>query len=162
MLQRTLVPSFFLSFFFFYLPFLYLANLHVNDQFKSVQKHSNLTVWAGIVVHGCGRVCGCVWVGVFKCMWVQMGVHQCVWNEFSEYLLETRVLTSADFNTYSIRIFFTQFVIAIYFSFHLEHCTELCCNVFINCSKSFHMFGQLNIFFIIYCCRRIENFLLTF
>ena len=61
-------------------------------------------------VVGCAQVCfgmcGCVWVGVFKCMWVQMGVHQCVWNEFSEYLLETRVLTSADFNTYSIRIFY--------------------------------------------------------
>ena len=59
-------------------------------------------------VVGCAQVCfgmcGCVWVAVFKCMWVQMGVHQCVWNEFSEYLLEKRVLTSADFNTYSIRI----------------------------------------------------------
>ena len=28
-----------------------------------------------------------------------------VWDDFSEYLLETRVLTSADFNTYPIRIF---------------------------------------------------------
>ena len=32
-------------------------------------------------------------------------VHGYVWDEFSEYLLETRVLTSADFNTYPIRIF---------------------------------------------------------
>ena len=29
----------------------------------------------------------------------------CVLDEFSEYLLETRVNTSADFNTYPIRIF---------------------------------------------------------
>ena len=30
----------------------------------------------------------------------------CVWDESLEYLLETRVLTSADFNTYPIRIFY--------------------------------------------------------
>ena len=30
----------------------------------------------------------------------------CVLDEFSEYLLETRVNTSADFNTYPIRFFF--------------------------------------------------------
>ena len=29
----------------------------------------------------------------------------CVLDEFSEYLLETRFNTSADFNTYPIRIF---------------------------------------------------------
>ena len=29
----------------------------------------------------------------------------CVWDEFSEFLPKTRVLTSADFNTYPIRIF---------------------------------------------------------
>ena len=34
-------------------------------------------------------MCGCAWV----------------WDEFSEYLLETRVLTSQDFNTYPIQIF---------------------------------------------------------
>ena len=28
------------------------------------------------------------------------------WDEFSEFLLENRVPTSADFNTYPIRIFF--------------------------------------------------------
>ena len=42
-------------------------------------------LYAGM--HGCAWVCGCMW------------------DEFSEYLLETRVLTSADFNTYAIRIF---------------------------------------------------------
>ena len=45
-------------------------------------------------------------VGVFRCMQVCIGMHGCVWDESSEFLLETRVLTSADFNTYPIRIFF--------------------------------------------------------
>ena len=31
-----------------------------------------------------------------------------VWDEFSEFLPENRVPTSADFNTYPIRIFSTQ------------------------------------------------------
>ena len=35
----------------------------------------------------------------------------CVLDEFSEYLLETRFNTSADFNTYPIRIFFFKFLI---------------------------------------------------
>ena len=36
-----------------------------------------------------------------------LGMHRRarVWNEFSEYLLETRVLTSSDFNTYPIQFF---------------------------------------------------------
>ena len=38
----------------------------------------------------CVKVCGCLQV--------------CAWDEFSEYLLENRVPTSADFNTYPIRI----------------------------------------------------------
>ena len=33
-----------------------------------------------------------------------------VWNEFSEFLPENRVPTSADFNTYPIRIFFFQYI----------------------------------------------------
>ena len=32
-----------------------------------------------------------------------------VWDEFSEFLPENRVPTLADFNTYPIRIFSTQF-----------------------------------------------------
>ena len=77
---------------------------------------------------GCARVCAsvhtCTWVGagvsvcvqvcVGMCSWVRYArvcaeVHGClrvcVLDEFSEYLLETRVNTSADFNTYPIRIF---------------------------------------------------------
>ena len=79
-------------------------------------------MWCGCVwvyIH----VRGWVWVGacVRRCVrYVQAGVHGCVWksaevrgclrvcvlDEFSEYLLGTRVNTSADFNTYPIRIFF--------------------------------------------------------
>ena len=54
----------------------------------------------------CGWVCfdvhGCAWVCVWVCSGVCVGVCGCVWDEFSEYLLETRVLTSADFNMYPI------------------------------------------------------------
>ena len=55
----------------------------------------------------CVRVCG-VCAGVHGCVWKSEEVHKClqvcVLDEFSEYLLETRVNTSADFNTYPIRI----------------------------------------------------------
>ena len=72
-------------------------------------------------VHGCAWVCagvrgyvqGCiVWAGVHWCVQVCIEVRGClrvcVWDEFSEYLLENRVPTSADFNTYPIRIFFLK------------------------------------------------------
>ena len=45
-----------------------------------------------------------------RCTWVCAGVFV---DEFSEYLLETKVLTSADFNTYPIRIFLDLFYIAL-------------------------------------------------
>ena len=48
-----------------------------------------------IGVHWCAQVC----VKVCGCLQV------CAWDEFLEYLLENRVPTSADFNTYPIRIF---------------------------------------------------------
>ena len=55
-------------------------------------------------VHGYVQVC----LGVQGCAQVCAEVCGClqvyVWDEYSEYLLETRVLTSADFNTYPIRI----------------------------------------------------------
>ena len=54
-------------------------------------------MWSG---PGCAGVCGRVQVyaGVHGCAEVWVGV----WDEFSEYLLETRFLTSADFNMYPI------------------------------------------------------------
>ena len=67
-------------------------------------------------VHRCTRVCvgvhgwvdmgvrGCVCTGAGGCVRVWVGA--CVWDEFSEFLLENRVPTSADFNTYPIRIFY--------------------------------------------------------
>ena len=54
----------------------------------------------------CPGVCGCgrVFAGVRRvcgCAQVCAGV----WDVFSEFLLENRVPTSADFNTFPIRIF---------------------------------------------------------
>ena len=78
-------------------------------------------------VCGCARVCGGVWGGggarvcrgmhVRGCVQVWEGVHGCalvcagvrgyawVWDVFSEFLLENRVPTSADFNTFPVQIF---------------------------------------------------------
>ena len=54
-------------------------------------------------VHGCARVCA----GVGGSAWVCAGVrgYAWVWDVFSEFLLENRVPTSVDFNTFPIRIF---------------------------------------------------------
>ena len=60
--------------------------------------------WLCTDVQRCAWVCPCV----CRCALVCMGVHgyeQVCVGEFSEYLLETRFLTSADFNTYPIQIF---------------------------------------------------------
>ena len=57
-----------------------------------------------MVVLWCAGVCA----GVCGYVQVYAGMCGCMWDEFSEYLLETRVLTSADFNTYPIRIFYTR------------------------------------------------------
>ena len=60
-------------------------------------------------VQVCAIVCGYTLVFVLVCIGVcgYARVCACVWDEFSEFLPETRVLTSADFNTYPIRIFYT-------------------------------------------------------
>ena len=42
---------------------------------------------------------------MYGCVWVCMGVRVCVCDEFSEYLLETRFLTSANYNPHPLRIF---------------------------------------------------------
>ena len=70
-------------------------------------------------VHGCAwvdaGVCGCVYAGAGGCARVWVGGCGCAWVcacvrvEFSEFLLENRVPTSADFNTYPIRFFFILF-----------------------------------------------------
>ena len=78
-----------------------------------------LRAWVGMCgvcmgVCECAQVCmggpGCVWKCTHVCgyTWVCIGKGDCVWDEFSEYLLETRVLTSADFNTYPIQIFLIE------------------------------------------------------
>ena len=55
-------------------------------------------------VRRCVRVCA----GVRRCAQVCTGVsgYVWVWDVFSEFLLENRVPTSADFNTFPIRIFY--------------------------------------------------------
>ena len=74
-------------------------------------------VWVCTVMRGCALVCAsvcmyalvhrcvCVYSGVCRYTWVCLGMCGCVGDEVSEYILETGVLTSADFNTYPIRIF---------------------------------------------------------
>ena len=55
----------------------------------------------------CVRVCMGVRGGAWVCGCVRgyAWVYTCVWDELSEFLPENRVPTSADFNTYPIRIF---------------------------------------------------------
>ena len=68
-------------------------------------------------VHGCAQVrtgvhrCAWVCAGVSGSVWVCAGVSGSVWvcqgvrDELSEYLLETRFLTSANYNPHPLRIF---------------------------------------------------------
>ena len=77
-------------------------------------------------VHECAGVCMSVCMGVLGCVQVWEGVHgyarvctgvrgyAWVWDVFSEFLLENRVPTSADFNTFPIRIFLLH-TVTIYF-----------------------------------------------
>ena len=74
-----------------------------------VQVYIHVRGWVRVGGCLCARVCA-VCAGVHGCVWKSAEVCEClrvcVLDEFSEYLLETRVNTSADFNTYPIRIFF--------------------------------------------------------
>ena len=56
-------------------------------------------------------MCVGVCAGVHGCVRVCVGMQVCVWDDFSEYLLENRVPTSADFNTYPIRILLDSSII---------------------------------------------------
>ena len=66
-------------------------------------------VWVCAGVRRYVRVC----TGVRWCVRGYAWVYACVWDEFSEFLLENRVPTSADFNTYPIRIFLMNLIIII-------------------------------------------------
>ena len=74
-------------------------------------------------VRGYARVCtgmrgyARVYAGVHWCVRGYAWVYACVWDEFSEFLLENRVPTSADFNTYPIRIFYVKYSILENISF---------------------------------------------
>ena len=129
--QWTLVPSFFFPSFFlssifpFTCNFMWFIKLRTSagmwgarrrarvsmDVLRCVQECAGVCpamcsyarVCASVHVHAlvCAGVWGCVWkcAEVLGCLWVF------VWDEFSEYHLENRVSTSADFYTYTIQIF---------------------------------------------------------
>ena len=85
------------------------------DQFKLIYYYYYYEFYyycgcAGVCAGMCvgGRVCTSVHWCVQVCVKVCGGLRVCAWDEFSKYLLENRVPTSADFNTYPIRIFFTM------------------------------------------------------
>ena len=64
-------------------------------------------LWVYVCMHRgaqCGQVCVSVRWCVFRNSWVSASVCVCGMNS-QKYLLENRVPTSADFNTYPIRIF---------------------------------------------------------
>ena len=133
--QRTLVPSFFLSIFcLFCISPNYIWLISSNSSTTTTMS-STTTACARVStsVFGCVGVCVCVrgyarlCVGMRRgeqCGQVCIGVHWCAqvcvkvcgclrvcaWDEFSECLLENRVPTSADFNTYPIRIFMNYFL----------------------------------------------------
>ena len=73
----------------------------------SVQGRAGVCVSVCMGVCWCGREC----MGMRGCAWVYTGVcgYVWVWDVFSEFLLENRVPTSADFNTFPIRIFILGF-----------------------------------------------------
>ena len=122
MLQRTLAPSFFLSSFFLLLSiclfciwpiyiWLISPKCHYYCYYYCTGMHGYARVCTGSVgvsagMHGYVGGCGCVWV------WASVGgclrLWAVVWDEFSEFLPENRVPTSADFNTYPIRIFYQK------------------------------------------------------
>ena len=92
------------SFFFSHFFKLYLQHvIHVTNVTNGTNDANYINVtrryaWVCGVYAG---VCGCAWLGVSMCGWM--------WDEFSEYLLETRFLTSANYNTHPLRIFFFKF-----------------------------------------------------
>ena len=121
-IQQILTPTFY---------FLLLLRWFFKICFQHVTHVTNVMRGHALV---CGNVCGCVGrcaqvclsmrryvrvcVGVCWCGWVYMSVHNCVWvcmglfgcvwewwDKYSEYLLETRFLTSANYNTHPLRIF---------------------------------------------------------
>ena len=82
----------------------------MNYQVKGISGHQ----WVCV---GCVRVAQ-VCAGVLGLAWVWAVVHgyalvcTFVLDEFSEFLQENRVPTSADFNTYPIRIFYLLFLVS--------------------------------------------------
>ena len=67
-------------------------------------------------------------------------VCECVWDKFSEFLPENRVPTSADFNTYPIRIFYLLFFayqITQLYSLVISVCMKIIFASFWQCALGF-------------------------
>ena len=78
----------------------------------------------------CEQVCA-VCTGVHGCVWKSAEMCGClpvsVLDEFSEYLLETRVNTSADFNTYPISLLFSEHTLKLVkVKLQVFSCTPIC------------------------------------
>ena len=78
-----------------------LVCLGVHGEYARVCAGVDGYAWVCVGMHGCTQVCTGVCVDMHGCTH-----YACVWDEFSEFLLKNRVPTSADFNTYPIRIFY--------------------------------------------------------
>jgi len=114
--QRTLVPSFFYHIMYHHLsPFFQITVFTCNFMwFIKLRASAGMCgVCAGV------PKCAQVYTGMFGCEGVCVCADVCwcvhVWDEFSEFLLENRVPTSADFNTYPIRIFISPLVFFYWF-----------------------------------------------
>ena len=112
--QRTLVPSFFyLSIYLSSFSLFVFGLITMIDHFKLIQifPFTCNFMWF-IKLRASAGISGYVW-GVQVCEWARVytvvgrviRMCACVWNEFLEFLLENRIPTSADFNTYPIQIF---------------------------------------------------------
>ena len=99
---------FFLLSFIFHLwsHFFKLCFQHVTHVTNVIHRHGHVQVWAGVgecawvnkCLHGFARVC----MGMFGYVWLCVDMHGCVQDELSEYLLETRFLTSANYNMHPL------------------------------------------------------------
>ena len=66
-------------------------------------------------LHKCAGVykCSLLCAAMPGCKQVSICVCVCVWDEFSEYLLETRFLTSANYDTHPLRIFGLYYILKL-------------------------------------------------
>ena len=130
-------------------------------------------------VSGCVRICMGVWwvctgvgestracAGVHRCAWVCVIVRRCaqictgvrmhVWDEFSEFLPENRVPTSADFNTYPIRIFCRCSLKTISYYIYLKTILRIAGDVTYQCNLTCFSVHSLYLFLSQYCVMAVR------